>query len=256
MQFKRRYKIKFSSNELDKLNTIDSENKRKKAMSVYQYILKNANIEDGFLDVSLYKLHKKFKRDKNKNICLTYFKELAKLLVEIGLLVIKKVGRLIFYGRKILSEFKNSGSRNDPKEENIEIHKNDKVEEIESTIKTSEVKEEKEKKKFTKASRETVLETAYEILEEAGLKIGSRTYFQVIESLNYILNKKDIHIEGMKDYIEKTIEDKVIKQNEFKENLKNIRRKVHKYNRFNDFPQRERSEEEWNNLEKRLLGWV
>ncbi|WP_338631238.1 hypothetical protein [Clostridium baratii] len=249
MQFKRRYKINFSSNELDKLNTIDSENKRKKAMSVYQYILKNANIEDGFLEVSLYKLHKKFKRDKKKNICLTYFKELAKLLVEIGLLAIKKVGRLIFYGRKILSKSKNSDNENKPKKDN----KNDEVKEVEDGIKIDDVKEEKEEKKFTKASRETILETAYEILEEAGLKSGSRTYFQVIESLNYILNKKDIHIEGMKDYIEKTIEDKVTKQSKFKEKLRNIRNKG--YTRFNDFPQRERSEEEWNNLEKGLLGW-
>ena len=253
MQFKRRYKIKFSSNELDKLNTIDSENKRKKAMSVYQYILKNTNIKDGFLEVSLYKLHKKFKRDKNKNICLTYFKELAKLLVEIGLLAIKKVGRLIFYGRKILSEFKNSSNGKDTKEENIELHKENIEVHKNVEVEESDTKDEKEKKIFKKASRETVLETAYEILEEAGLKIGSRTYFQVIESLNYILNKKDIHINGMTKYIEKTIEDKVKKQTKFKEKLRNIRNE--KYNRFNDFPQRERSEEEWDNLEKGLLGW-
>ncbi|WP_338631620.1 hypothetical protein [Clostridium baratii] len=247
MENKRSYSIKFNDEELLKLNKIMSDKKRKKAMSVFQYINKYIDNISGFLEISLDRLYKKFSR-YHKKISLTYFKELTELLVELGLLTIKKVGRLKFYGKKILHKVIDG-------EEYTEVHKSDEVEDVEDMIKISEVKEEKQKKKFTKASRETVLETAYEILEEAGLKTSSRTYFQVIESLNYILNKKDIHIEGMKDYIEKTIEDKVIKQTLFKEKLINIRRKVHKYNRFNDFKQRERSEEEWNKLEEGLLGW-
>lgn len=244
---RKRYRIKFNDEELLKLNKIMSDNKRKKAMTVFQYINKYIDDISGFLEISLDRLYKKFSR-YHKKFSLTYFKSLTELLVELELLTIKKVGRLKFYGKKILHKIIDE----EKNEEDTEVYKSEEVEEV---IEISEVKEKKENKNFTKASRENVLETAYEILEEAGLKTGSRTYFQVIESLNYILNKKDIHINGMTKYIEKTIEDKVKKQTLFKEKLINTRRKVHKYNRFNDFKQRERSEEEWNKLEEGLLGW-
>ncbi|MBY0756319.1 hypothetical protein K5V21_12760 [Clostridium sardiniense] len=246
---RKRYRINFNDEELLKLNKITSDNKRKKAMSVFQYINKYVNTVSGFLEISLDRLYKKFKR-YHKEISLTYFKELAKLLVEFKLLDIKKVGRLKFYGKKILNEI------SDKKEEFLKEIKKDKYE----NVKENEVKENKKTDELKVASKETVIETAYEVINEVGIKTGSRTYFQVIESLSYILDKKDIHINGMVKYIEKVIEDKVNKQSLFKSKLINIRNKVHKNNkihkyiRFNDFPQRERSDEEWNNLEMSLLG--
>lgn len=241
LSIKRNYKINFTNEELVKLNQIINENKRKKTMSVLQYIIKNSS-ENNFLEISLNRLHKKFKR-YHKGISLTYFKQLAKLLVDIGLLVIKKVGRLIFYGRNFLKETDNKD--NFSKENIINEHK---------TIKSKNIYKEK-KREFKIASEETVLETAYEIMKEVGIKTGSRTYFQVIESLYYILNKKDIHIDGMTKYIEKVIEDKVRKQSLFKSKLMGIRNKIYKTIRFNDFTQRKYTKEQYDYMEKKLLGW-
>lgn len=241
----KRYRIRFTDDELLKFNKIINDNKRKKAMSVLQYIIKNSSNEDKFLEISLNRLHKKFKR-YHKGISLTYFKVLTKLLVDTGLLIIKKVGRLNFYGRNILRNTDEKDKEIIEKEKenkNIEIKE---VKEISAKEKTHE---------FKVASKENVIETAYEIMNEVGIKTGSRTYFQVIESLYYIIDKKDIHINGMIKYIEKIIEDKVKKQSLFKNKLINIRNKMYKNIRFNDFKQRERSEKEWNNLEYKLLGW-
>ncbi|MDQ0149602.1 hypothetical protein ACFO6R_16160 [Eubacterium multiforme] len=248
IQMKKRYRINFSDEELLKLNKILNENKRKKAMSVLQYIIKYCDEKSGFLELSLDRLYEKFKR-YHKEISLTYFKKLSETLVELRLLAIKKIGRLKFFGRKILNKIKNNKEEN---KENIEEYK---VKNKYEKLKKNNVKEKKSKDEFKVASKENVIEVAYEIMNEAGIKTGSRTYFQVIESLYYILDKKDIHINGMVKYIEKVVEDKVRKQGLFKANLIALRNKVYKTINFNNFTQRKRSSKEWRNIEMKLLGW-
>lgn len=85
------YNIVFNDYELNKLNNITEYMcKRKKIMSVYQYLIKYS--DNGHVVKSIPKLHFTFSR-YTKGISLTYFKQIIKLLKEVGLLVVEKIGR-------------------------------------------------------------------------------------------------------------------------------------------------------------------
>ncbi|HFD8685567.1 TPA: hypothetical protein ACF328_002669 [Clostridium perfringens] len=117
------YKIPFTKEQKDKLSEIGSKKKIKKAGSVLAYIIKYANKETGYLDVSIERLHAKYAENKKKivngkkkaQISLTYFKKLADMLVDKGILSIKREGKLKFYGiNPVLDEEK---QENDTEEE-------------------------------------------------------------------------------------------------------------------------------------------
>ncbi len=92
------YKIPFTKEQKDKLSEIGSKKKIQKAGSVLAYIIKYANKETGYLDVSIERLHAKYAENKKKivngkkkaQISLTYFKKLADMLVDKGILSIKE----------------------------------------------------------------------------------------------------------------------------------------------------------------------
>ncbi|WP_283702834.1 hypothetical protein [Clostridium perfringens] len=105
------YKIPFTKEQKDKLSEIGSKKKIKNAGSVLAYITKYANKETGYLEFSIEKLYSKYVKDTKKYkmlkgekkppISLAYFKNLANLLFDIGILKIKKKGkngRFKFYG--------------------------------------------------------------------------------------------------------------------------------------------------------------
>ncbi|WP_283685206.1 hypothetical protein [Clostridium perfringens] len=117
------YKIPFTKEQKDKLSEIGSKKKIQKAGSVLAYIIKYANKETGYLDVSIERLHAKYAENKKKivngkkkaQISLTYFKKLADMLVDKGILSIKREGKLKFYGiNPVLDEEK---QENDTEEE-------------------------------------------------------------------------------------------------------------------------------------------
>ncbi|MHC9368303.1 hypothetical protein ACY0I0_05655 [Clostridium perfringens] len=117
------YKIPFTKEQKDKLSEIGSKKKIQKAGSVLAYIIKYANKENGYLDVSIERLHAKYAENKKKivngkkkaQISLTYFKKLADMLVDKGILSIKREGKLKFYGiNPVLDEEK---QENDTEEE-------------------------------------------------------------------------------------------------------------------------------------------
>ena len=117
------YKIPFTKEQKDKLSEIGSKKKIQKAGSVLAYIIKYANKETGYLDVSIERLHAKYAENKKKivngkkkaQISLTYFKKLADMLVNKGILSIKREGKFKFYGiNPVLDEEK---QENDTEEE-------------------------------------------------------------------------------------------------------------------------------------------
>lgn len=125
------YKIPFTKEQKDKLSEIGSKKKIQKAGSVLAYIKKYANKETGYLDVSIERLHAKYAENKKKivngkkkaQISLTYFKKLADLLVDKGILSIKREGKLKFYGiNPVLDKEK---QENDTEEEKVQDDPND-----------------------------------------------------------------------------------------------------------------------------------
>ncbi|EDT70524.1 hypothetical protein CJD_0685 [Clostridium perfringens D str. JGS1721] len=125
------YKIPFTKEQKDRLSEIGSKKKIQKAGSVLAYIMKYANKETGYLDVSIERLYGKYAKNKKKivngrkkaQISLTYFKKLADLLVDKGILNIKREGKLKFYGiNPVLDEEKQN---NDTEEEKVQDDQND-----------------------------------------------------------------------------------------------------------------------------------
>lgn len=100
------YRIPFTKEQKDKLSKIGSKKKIQNAGSVLACIIKYANKETGYLDVSIERLHAKYAENKKKivkgekkpKISLAYFKKLADLLVDIEILKVKKNGKFKFYG--------------------------------------------------------------------------------------------------------------------------------------------------------------
>ena len=125
------YKIPFTKEQKDKLSEIGTKKKIQNAGSVLAYIMKYANKETGYLDVSIERLHAKYAENKKKivngqkkaQISLTYFKKLADLLVDKGILSIKREGKLKFYGiNPVLDEEK---QENDTEEEKVQDDSSD-----------------------------------------------------------------------------------------------------------------------------------
>ncbi|MDM0610893.1 hypothetical protein QTH09_07580 [Clostridium perfringens] len=127
------YKIPFTKEQKDKLSEIGSKKKIQKAGSVLAYIKKYANKETGYLDVSIERLHSKYAENKKKivngkkkaQISLTYFKKLADMLVNKGILSIKREGKFKFYGiNPVLDEEKQENDKeekvqDDPSDEGV-----------------------------------------------------------------------------------------------------------------------------------------
>ncbi len=123
------YKIPFTKEQKDRLSEIGSKKKIQNAGSVLAYIIKYANKETGYLDFSIEKLHSKHAESKKKivngkkkaQISLTYFKKLADMMVDKGILSIKREGKLKFYGINYFSdEEKEDKDNDDTKEEKVQ----------------------------------------------------------------------------------------------------------------------------------------
>ncbi len=121
------YKIPFTKEQKDKLSEIGSKKKIKNAGSVLAYIIKYVNKETGYLDFSIEKLHSKHAESKKKivngkkkaQISLTYFKKLADMMVDKGILSIKREGKLKFYGISSVSD-EEKEDNDDTKEEKVQ----------------------------------------------------------------------------------------------------------------------------------------
>ncbi|EOU2044927.1 hypothetical protein C4D43_09675 [Clostridium perfringens] len=122
------YKIPFTKEQKDRLSEIGSKKKIQKAGSVLAYIIKYANKETGYLDISIEKLHSKYAKNKKKivngkkkaQISLTYFKKLADMMVDKGILSIKREGKLKFYGINPVSDEEKEDEDNDTKGEKVQ----------------------------------------------------------------------------------------------------------------------------------------
>ena len=128
------YKIPFTKEQKDKLSEIGSKKKIKNAGSVLAYIIKYANKETGYLDVSIERLHAKYAESKKKlvngkkkaKISLTYFKKLADMMVYKGILSIRREGKLKFYGiNSVSDEEKEDKDNDDTKEEKVQYETSD-----------------------------------------------------------------------------------------------------------------------------------
>lgn len=263
----RKYKIEFTEEQKEILNfKIANDEKRKKMMSVFSYILKYYNKATGFLEISLDKLYKKFQRCK-QIMSLQYFKKIANELVEFGLLMVKRKGRVKYYGTGNATDIKTLEKENKVlKEENRDVKKElekvkleieklkEKINEAANIDVEKEPSNEIDNTELKIATEELVIETAYEMMNEVGIQKGSTPFLQVIESLYFKMDKTPIHIKGMVNYIRKVISNKVHNQMIFKANLIH-KRKYIKPLKFNNFRGRNYTYEQMNDLEKRLLGW-
>ena len=54
------YKNKFTKEQMNILNTIEIQSQRERYMSIFAYMIKHANKDTGVLEMSLYKLEKKY----------------------------------------------------------------------------------------------------------------------------------------------------------------------------------------------------
>lgn len=91
------------------------------------------------------------------------------------------------------------------------------------------------------------------------MNVSTRTvqrHIKVLRELGYVsvarrgFNKTNIY-KMLKHTVEKVKEKKEEMTNNFKKSFNNEKTKL----RFNNFKGREYSRDEWNNLEKKLLGW-
>ena len=95
----KKYIRQLSKEQLEIINyNIFNDNKRAKCLSVLSYALKNLD-ESGAIRMSLDRLHQRYSAWKGRGIKIgrTHFINLVNELVELGLLTIKKVGRLNKY---------------------------------------------------------------------------------------------------------------------------------------------------------------
>ncbi len=128
------YKIQFTKEQKDKLSKIGSKKKIQNAGSVLAYIIKYANKETGYLDFSIEKLHSKYAESKKKmvngkkkpQISLAYFKKLTNILLDIGILKLKRNGKFKFYG---IEDFEKKEKDDKTSSENKENDIEEKVEE-------------------------------------------------------------------------------------------------------------------------------
>ena len=82
------YRNKFTKEQLKLLNEIKNEDRRKRYMSIFSYILECSN--DDRLEISLYSLEKKYNARK-KRACLQTIKNAVKKFTDLGLLSLEKV---------------------------------------------------------------------------------------------------------------------------------------------------------------------
>ena len=82
------YRNKFTKEQLKLLNEIKNEDRRKRYMSIFSYILECSN--DDRLEISLYSLEKKYNARK-KRACLQTIKNAAKKFIELDLMSLEKV---------------------------------------------------------------------------------------------------------------------------------------------------------------------
>lgn len=93
------YKVQIPKQQLDIINyNIFNDNKRAKCLSVLSYALQNLN-EDNSIRMSLDRLYARYSAWKGRGIqmCRTHFINLFNELVDLGILIVKKVGRLNKY---------------------------------------------------------------------------------------------------------------------------------------------------------------
>lgn len=284
------YKREFTLEQRKKFQFFLNEDKKKKAMQVFQYIWKYQSEETGFLEMSLDRLYKKFSRYRNE-ISQRYFIQLANELVEVGLLQVNKKGRLKFYGlahenehekvHKTVHEGKVDESKcTSQLEEDVknlkykisnllEIIKNNDIREYESIIKgDDELREilESEEIHTGKAelkeninygyemNREEVIDLACDIMQEHKLHKGSTPYMQVIESLHTVMDNKPINFKGVRSYIRKTIWDKVNKQANFSKKLASTR-KIYRENHGSFSFYKQSTVSKFNNFEPRRYDY-
>lgn len=282
------YKREFTLEQREKFQFFLNEDKKKKAMQVFQYIWKYQSEETGFLEMSLDRLYKKFSRYRNE-ISQRYFIQLANELVEVGLLQVNKKGRLKFYGlahenehekvhetvheekvdkSKCTSQLEEDVKKLKYKISNLlEIIKNNDIREYENIIEEDEELREileseeihtgkselKENINYGyEMNREEVIDLACDIMQEHNLHKGSTPYMQVIESLHTVMDNKPINFKGVRSYIRKTIWDKVNKQADFSKKLAITR----KFNRENtDVFYKKNFASKFNNFEPRKYDY-
>ncbi|MBS6503457.1 MAG: hypothetical protein KH415_17880 [Clostridium sp.] len=235
---------------------------RNVAMSIFASIKYWQDKEVGFLRFSLDKLYKRY---KNKFfLTLSNFKKIANKLVSLGLLKTMNKGRLKFYGtydcksddevreenKKLREENKELSEELESVKKELEEFKREVREKLDNTPKVEIVEEKVGNEKFEceVVSQDVVIETAYEMMEEAGIKKGSTVFFQVIESLYEKTDKELLHKKGYRDYIRKVIHNKVHNQSKFKELLRNVRKKPSIFMTKSE-------KQKYINLERKLLGW-
>ena len=93
------YKVQIPKQQLDIINcNIFNDNKRAKCLSVLSYALQNLS-EDNSIRMSLDRLYARYSAWKGRGIqmCRTHFINLFNELVDLGILIVKKVGRLNKY---------------------------------------------------------------------------------------------------------------------------------------------------------------
>ncbi len=232
---------------------------RNVAMSIFASIKYWQDKEVGFLRFSLDKLYKRY---KNKFfLTLSNFKKIANKLVSLGLLKTMNKGRLKFYGTddcksddEVREENKKLKEENRELSEELERVKREleefkrEVREKLNSVSKEEVKEANERFESEVISKDVVIETAYEMMEEVGIEKGSTPFRQIIESLYIKTDKEKIHKRGLVNYIRKVIHNKIHNQSKFREILRKERKNPSIF-------MTKAEEQKYINLERKLLGW-
>lgn len=251
------YKIKFNEVELNALNAIESDKVRNSTMSIYSYFKKLLQENNGTLDISYRKFLKRYVR-YHGSMSVQTFKYRVDSLVDLGLLKISKEGKKHIYelDNKLYKKLDNENQAPDTDTSSLEmdsdLHKclNPKTNDI-YTNTTAEYGE------VITSEEEAVAITGQAIKT---LKVKSKWVINAaIETIKQCYRK--IHRLGAFKYISKVIlklqaiSKSVYKNTHVYNAAVKQYRSNNKTNRFNSFTQRERSQEEWKDLEHRLLGW-
>ena len=265
----KKYIRKFTIIEKNKLNMIERNNVRLKAMSIYSYIKKL--IEENLNHISIERFIERFKR-YHFNLSKSTLFEYLERLKSLDLITIKKLEN-----KNLFSLF--SGEKESIKNEDVKILHEQKPNEKpnEKKISTSVDIQGIEKNLYLpkyKILNNTNTNTLYNTKTEENIapielvniakNIMKETGITSKVIVNMVVSKlrscENINKSGMIKYIEKVIIEKVNKHNQVRANINSFFAKKH-YAKSNkkpeilDFTNYSQREYDYDDLEKQLLGW-
>lgn len=257
-------KAKLTEMEWDILNAnIEYSVARNKCASILCYIKKHIHLNNGSWSKSIDNIYKMYNRSHKYYISTGQLKNIINRLSDLGLIVIAKVKKRNVYkipmAKIVPNKLADNKTSEDTENTNIE-------EDLKNHRYIDSCKDNNNIYTNTTADYGKTIESEEEAVAITGqaiktLKVKSKWVINAtIETIKQCYSK--IHRLGAFKYISKVIlklqaiSKSVYKNTHVYNAAVKQYRSNDKTNRFNSFTQRERSQEEWKDLEHRLLGWV